>query len=57
LRKDFGGTPFFFTGSKGTAVNAPSVTTLYKNRRLVRIARGVVYQLGLGDNIEIFGRK
>ncbi len=59
IHEYFGGPPFFITGmeSKLGFQKPPSVTSIYRFRWMTNFARNLVYQLGVGDNIEIFGKK
>jgi len=58
LQITFGGSPALFTGpSAGGAPGPTRARRVFRYRLLTRFLRSIVHGLGLGDNIELIGRK
>lgn len=58
LRFTYGGSPAVFTGaSRDGSPGAAPARRLFRHRTLTRLLRPIVHRLGLGDNIELIGRK
>jgi SAM-dependent methyltransferase len=58
LQVTFGGSPAVFTGpSAGGSAGPSRARRVFRHRLLTRFLRSIVHGLGLGDNIEVIGRK